>query len=374
VTATDKGSSRRAPGERLLFTPGPLTTDRRTRDAMTVDRGSRDDDFIALTARVRRRLIELAGADATHTCVPLQGSGTFAVEATLRTLVPRDGSIAVLVDGAYGARMAEIARTIGRRVVPWEVGETETIRPHALRDLLARDASITHVGLVHCETSTGRMHELDALLDAAGDRAVIVDAMSSFGAIAFDAGRCEAVVASANKCLEGVPGLAFALVRTSALERARGNAGSVVLDLEDQWRAMERTGQWRFTPPTHVVAALDTALDLHAREGGVAARRARYAESHRALVLGMRALGFQTVLPDVEQSPIIVAFDEPSGGAFSFERFHRALRDDGFVIYPGKLTQRASFRIGCIGAIDREDVEALLASVARARASAADVG
>lgn len=359
----------RAPGERLLFTPGPLTTDRRTRDAMMVDRGSRDDDFIAITARVRRRLVDLAGVSSSHTCVPIQGSGTFAVEATLRTLVPREGSIAVLVDGAYGARMAEIARTIGRRVVAWEVGETDPIRPQELADLLACDPSITHVGLVHCETSTGRLHDLDALLDAAGDRAVIVDAMSSFGAIALDAGRCDAIVASANKCLEGAPGLAYALVRTSALERARGNAGSIVLDLEDQWRAMERTGQWRFTPPTHVVAALDAALDLHAREGGVAARRSRYAESQRALVLGMRELGFRTVLPESEQSPIIVAFDEPTEGAFSFERFHRALREDGFVIYPGKLTKRASFRIGCIGAIDRSDIEALLASVARARQS-----
>jgi len=357
----------------LLLTPGPLTTARATREAMLRDWGSRDTDFIEMNARVRRRLLAVAGVGDGHECVPLQGSGTFAVEAALGTLVPRDGHLLILVNGAYGRRMAGICEVLGRRHTVVEAAEDTPVDPAALDAALAADGSVSHVAVVHCETTSGILNplaEVAAVAQRRG-RALLVDAMSSFGAIplgAPDAGAppiaFEAVMASSNKCLEGVPGLGYVIARRAALEASAGNAHSLALDLHDQWRAMEGNGQWRFTPPTHVLAALDAALDAHEREGGVAGRHARYARNCRVLVEGMRALGFETLLPDDLQAPIIVTFHVPADPAFRFEDFYARLASQGFVIYPGKLTVADSFRIGCIGALDERDLRMALHAIA----------
>lgn len=359
----------------LLLTPGPLTTSDQTRAAMNRDWGSRDIGFIRMSEAVRQRLARLAGVGATHVAVPVQGSGTFAVEAALQTLVPRDGKLLVLVNGAYGRRIVEIMRRIGRAAVMLPVPEHGAVPPDAVADALDADRSITDVALVHCETTTGLLNPLDGIARsvAARGRRLILDAMSSFGAVPIDAAAtpCTAVIGSANKGLEGVPGLGFVIADASYLARCDGNAVSLSLDLHAQWRGFEANGQWRFTPPVQVVAALSTALDQLDEEGGVAARHARYSRNCAALVTGMTALGFETYIePDV-QAPVIVTFRIPAGDWFDFEAFYAFLHARGVVVYPGKLTEEPSFRIGCIGAIGPADMkralDAIGAYVAEAR-------
>jgi 2-aminoethylphosphonate-pyruvate transaminase len=350
-----------------LLTPGPLTTSRTVKEAMLRDWGSRDAEFIKLNARVRERLVELAGGQGTHVCVPLQGSGTFIVEAMLGTLVPPSGKVAILVNGAYGKRMVRICEYLRRACVALEMAEDTPVSAAALDASLDADAAITHVVVVQCETTSGVLNPVEeiAAVTARHHRRLLVDAMSAFGALPLDAGRVpyDALVASSNKCLEGVPGVGFAIIRQTALEAARGNAHALSFDLHDQWAAMEKTGQWRFTPPTHVLAALDQALVEHAAEGGTAGRGARYARNCRILVDGLRALGFETLLPDVLQAPIIVTVRMPADPQFNFETLYDRLARRGYVIYPGKLTVADSFRIGCIGRLGEAEMRGALENI-----------
>lgn len=354
--------------EPILLTPGPLTTSATVKQAMLRDWGSRDAAFIALNRRIRERLLALAQAADSHVCVPVQGSGTFAVEATIGTLVPPGaGRLLVLVNGAYGRRMVRIAEVIGLAVTSLSWPEDEAVDAQALDQALAADPAITHVAVVHCETTSGILNPLQDVADicARHQRSLLIDAMSSFGALPIDARQTPfaAVMASANKCLEGVPGVGFALIRREALEAAKGNAPSLSLDLYDQWQGLEANGQWRFTPPTHVLAAFDQALDEHAAEGGVAGRGARYRRNHQILVEGMSALGFAMLVPPPLQAPIIVTFLMPADPRFVFTEFYDRLREKGYAIYPGKLTVAASFRIGCIGRIGEAEIRAALAAI-----------
>jgi len=357
------------PSERepLLLTPGPLTTSRTTREAMLRDWGSRDTDFIALNARVRDRLVDMAGARGSHVCVPVQGSGTFAIEATVGTLLPRDGKMLVLVNGAYGKRIMRICQMIGRAHAAIETAEDVPNDVDALDAALAADSSISHVAAIHCETTSGILNPIAAIAEtvARHGRSLMIDAMSAFGAIPLDATKVpfDALVASSNKCIEGLPGVGYAIIRESVIAAAAGNSHSLSLDLHDQWKAMEGNGQWRFTPPTHVLAGFDQALAEHAAEGGVAGRGGRYSANCRILVDGMRALGFETLLPDALQAPIIVTFHTPSDPAFEFKTFYDGLRQRGYVIYPGKLTAADTFRIGCIGHVFEADIRGALAAV-----------
>ena len=355
----------------LLLTPGPATTDIATKAAMLRDWGSWDDDFRAVTADIRRRLLAILGpAGRDFDCVPMQGSGSFVVEAMLGTLVPADGKALVLMNGAYGQRIARTLRVMGRAPVVLDTGDYLPPTPDEVDALLTGDGSITHVVAVHCETSSGILNPVEAIAEvvARHGRRLLVDAMSSFGALDLDPARLryDAVVASANKCLEGVPGFGWALVRRDALDQAAGNAHSLSLDLADQWRHMEATGQWRFTPPTHVVVALAAALDAYEAEGGLAARGARYEANRAALVEAMAGIGIRPFLePDV-MSPIIVTFRSPDHPAFDFPTFYQAVKRRGFVLYPGKLTEAETFRVGCIGQVTPADMRAAVAAMADA--------
>ena len=358
-----------SPKEPYLLTPGPLTTSRATKEAMLRDWGSRDTEFIAMNARVRDRLVELVGGVGTHVTVPMQGSGTFAVEAMLGTFVPRNGKVLILVNGAYGKRMARICDIIGRKFAVYETAEDTPPEPDRVAKALAADEGVTHVAIVHCETTSGILNPLEeiaALVARAGKR-LLIDAMSAFGAIALDSRKTafDAVAASSNKCIEGVPGLGFVICRKAALEETKGNAHSLALDLHDQWANMEKTKQYRFTPPTHVIAAFDRALAEHTAEGGVAGRGARYRNNCRILVEGMRAMGFKTLLSDALQAPIIVTFHTPADPKFVFEVFYDRLREKGYVIYPGKLTVADSFRIGCIGHLGETEMNGALEAIRR---------
>jgi 2-aminoethylphosphonate-pyruvate transaminase len=344
----------------ILLTPGPITTSLATKAAMLRDWGSWDAAFNAVTAEVRRKLLAVVHGEDTHVCVPLQGSGTFSVEAAVNTLVPRDGHVLVLINGAYGSRLAKLAQMMGRKVSTFETAEDVPTTPQDVDRLLEADPSITHVGLIHCETSTGILNplpEIAAVVQRHGRR-LIVDAMSSFAAIPIDARTTpfDAVIAASGKCVEGPPGMGFVLVRRSALEQCAGNSSSLSLDLHDQWTYMEKTTQWRYTPPTHVVVAFNAALDQHIAEGGQPARLARYTKNCDTLVAGMTELGFKLFLRPEIQAPIILTFHAPPDPAYNFKDFYARVRDKGFILYPGKLTTVETFRVGCIGAVGPDEM------------------
>jgi len=355
-------------GEPYLLTPGPLTTSKAVKDAMLKDWGSWDGEFRAMTADLRERLCALLGPDAQDfDCVPLQGSGSYVVEAMLGSFVPWDGKVLVLANGAYGQRAAETLRVMGKAHCVLDKGDYAPPRGPEITSMLEADPEITHVLAVHCETSSGILNPVQEISDAtyAAGRKLLIDSMSAFGAVPLDPRetRFEAVVSSANKCIEGVPGFGFVLARKSALEAAEGNSLSLSLDLHRQWAAMNKTGQWRFTPPTHVVAAFIEALRAHEAEGGVAARGARYSENRDVLVSGMRDLGFVTLLNDDWLSPIITTFFCPAHENFDFTKFYEGMKERGFILYPGKLTRAESFRVGHIGQVDAHVMRGVVQAV-----------
>jgi len=344
----------------ILLTPGPLTTTSRTKEAMLSDWGSWDTSFNQLTASVCKDIVDIVNGQGTHVCVPMQGSGTFSVEAALGTLVPKSGKVLVPANGAYCHRIARILTYLQRDVVVLEHNEDEPANPKRIEEALKADPSITHVAVVHCETSAGILNPLHdiALVVAQQNRHLIVDAMSSFAAIPIDLSTTpiDALIAASGKCLEGVPGMGFVVIRQKVLEASAGNSHSLALDLHDQWVYMQKTGQWRYTPPTHVLAALRVALDQFHEEGGVSARNARYQKNCAALVAGMRTLGLQTYLSDDVQAPIIVTFHSPDHPNFQFSKLYEGVKAQGFILYPGKLTQVETFRVGCIGAIESKHI------------------
>ncbi len=350
-------------GEPYLLTPGPLTTSYTVKEAMLRDWGSRDFDFRQMTTDIRTKLLAMAGDVASdYDCVPVQGSGTFSVEAMCGSLVPRDARTLVLVNGAYGKRIAKILACLGRDHVVIDKGDYLPPRGPEIAAALRADPAISHVIVVHCETSSGILNPMQEIADAVhgAGRKLLIDSMSAFGALPLDVRDIPfaAMVSSANKCIEGVPGFGFVIARKEELEAARGVSHSLSLDLHDQWVSMNKTRQWRFTPPTHVLAAFAEALRLHEEEGGVAGRGARYSRNRDVLVEGMRALGFETLLRDEWLAPIILTFFNPAHPKYDFEAFYEGMSDRGFVIYPGKLTVADSFRIGCIGRLDEHVMHA----------------
>jgi 2-aminoethylphosphonate-pyruvate transaminase len=354
-----------------LFTPGPLTTSRTVKQAMLRDLGSRDPEFISLIARVRTELLAVAGVtkESGWECVPMQGSGTFGIESVISTVVPRDGVLVVASNGAYGRRMVTIGKRHGMEVVNVEFHEEKRVEPgvvrEALRSVSGRPALLA---CVHCETTTGLTNPIDAIGEVAREAGAeyMVDSMSGFGALPVQAAAIPGltwVVSSSNKCVEGVPGLSFAIGRRSSLAACDGRARTLALDIQDQWKGLESDGQFRFTPPTHVLLALDQALAELKAEGGPARRLERYGRVQRIVVAGLRELGYRTLLPDELLSPIITSFRYPETPAFDFARFSRTLRERGYVIYPGKVSNAACFRVGSIGRLRESDAEGLVRAI-----------
>lgn len=361
-------------GEPFLLTPGPLTTAWRVKQAMLRDWGSWDADFREMTARMRGELLALADdPDGLYDCVPIQGSGTYAVEAMLSSFIPKDGKALVLANGAYGKRAVETLSCLGRYHSVIDKGDYMPPRGEEVAEALRADPAISHVVVIHCETSSGILNPVAEIAEAvkAHGRKLLIDSMSAFGAVELSARELgyEAMVSSANKCIEGVPGFGFVIARKDSLEASRGRSHSVSLDLHAQWDYLNRTGQWRFTPPTHVVAAFLEALAMHRAEGGVAGRGERYARNRDTLVSGMRELGFETLLADGWMSPVIVTFFNPADPAFDFKQFYELMKERGFIIYPGKLTVVDSFRIGCIGRMDSQVMERVVKAAAESLAA-----
>src|SRR5262245_50726225 len=336
---------------------------------MLRDLGSRDREFTEVVRTVRRGLLEVAGVsqEQGYEAVPMQGSGTFGVEALLTCAAPPGGKWLIVSNGAYGERMARICQV--HRIAHAVLRCPEDTRPDpaALDQALAADPSVTGVAAVHCETTTGILNPAEEIGRVAKlhGKTFALDSMSAFGGVEFDLRASEAdfLVSSSNKCLEGVPGLSFCLCRRNALLATAGWARTLSLDLFDQWQALEQSGQFRFTPPTHVVLALARALQELAAEGGVPGRAARYRANQATLLAGMRALGFVEYLPPHLQGPIITSFRYPADPRFDFPTFSGQLNDLGFVIYPGKVSGADCFRIGTIGRIFPDDVRALLRAI-----------
>ena len=354
--------------DKALFTPGPLTTSRAVKQAMLRDLGSRDHAFIDVVREIREGLVALAGgAPGAYEAIPLQGSGTFAIEAVLTSTVAPDGKVLVMINGAYGHRMMRICLMAGVACTSIEFPEDSVPEPNAVERCLAESPDVSHVAVVHCETTTGIINpieELGAAVHEAG-RIYFVDAMSSFGAVPLDVAACHVdyVVSSANKCIEGVPGFSFVIAKHDTLVATEGYARSLCFDLYDQWRGLERNGQFRFTPPTHALLAFRQALAELEQEGGVAGRAARYRANYEVLTEGMRAMGFTEYLVPELQGYIITSFRYPDHPNFDFEEFYNRLNQKDVVIYPGKVSDADCFRIGTIGRIFESDVRALLAAI-----------
>jgi len=354
----------------ILLTPGPLTTSPATRQAMLRDWGSWDAAFNQMTSDICRDLLAIVSGQKDFVCVPMQGSGTFSVEAALGSLVPRDAVVLVPNNGAYCTRLLKILERLGVASVELTFRDDEPASVARIEDMFRREPRITHVAQVHLETSAGLLNPLDdiAALCKQHNKSLIVDAMSSFGALPIDVskGGIDAVISASGKCLEGVPGMGFVIVRRTLLEASAGISRSLALDLHDQYAYMTKTTQWRFTPPTHVVAALRAALDQFIAQGGQPARGARYRRNCAALIDGMASLGFKPFLDAAVQAPVIVTFHAPRDPAYDFKRFYEAVRDAGYVLYPGKLTEVETFRVGCIGAIDANEMFNAVAAIGRA--------
>jgi 2-aminoethylphosphonate-pyruvate transaminase len=354
--------------DKILFTPGPLTTSRTVKQAMLRDLGSRDFEFIQTVADIRARLLQLASVTKDdYTAIIMQGSGTFGLEAVITSAIPPDGKLLVIVNGAYGRRIEAIAKTHKIPTVALACPEDSKPDLVLIEATLAADRAITDVAVIHCETTSGILNPIEAigaLVKKAGRR-YFVDTMSSFGAVPLNLADCaiDYLVTSSNKCIEGVPGFSIILAKRATLLQTEGYARTVSLNLLTQLQGLEKDGQFRFTPPTHALLAFHHALLELEAEGGIAARAARYRANHDALMAGMSAFGFETYLQPADQSYIITSFRYPKHPNFSFERFYQALNDKGYVIYPGKVGSADCFRIGTIGRIFPSDVRDLLSAI-----------
>ncbi len=352
----------------LLFTPGPLTTSSTVKAAMQRDFGSRDARFIAIIAEIRQQLVTL-GTERPDlwTCVLMQGSGTFGVEGTLGTIVPREGTLLVAQNGAYGRRLIDLAQRIGIATQSLVWPENAQVDPHVIDAHLAQHPEIDVVACVHSETTSGIVNpiaEVGAVVKKHG-KLLIADAMSSFGGVPLDldAANIDALVSSSNKCIEGVPGFSFVLVRRALLDACAGRARSVSLDVYAQGQELDRSGQFRFTPPTQVLAAFHQALAELLEEGGIAVRNARYLRNRSTLLRGLEQLGLKTWLPPELQGAIITSVCYPDDPRFDFPAFYEALAARGFTLYPGKVSQANCFRVGTIGQLFPADFVALTAAM-----------
>lgn len=357
--------------EYLLLTPGPLSTSEAVREAMLKDWCTWDDDYNKeIVEVIRTKLVNLATQQKGYTSVLMQGSGTASVEATIGSAIDKNGKLLVVDNGAYGARIAQIADYLN---IPCHVvSPGETSQPHLnkVETALASDPTISHVAIVHCETTTGMLNPIKDVAELAKrhNKTVILDAMSSFGGIPMDIGELgiDFMISSANKCIQGVPGFGFVVAKQSELEKCQGRARSLSLDLYDQWHCMEANhGKWRFTSPTHTVRAFYQALLELEQEGGIEARHQRYHTNQQTLVKGMRSLGFETLLSDDLHSPIITSFYSPADESYQFKQFYNLLKARGFVIYPGKVSNADCFRIGNIGEVYPEDIERLIEAISQ---------
>lgn len=347
-----------------LLTPGPLTTTNTVKSVMMFDHCTWDDDYKQITLDIRKGLLKLAHAsEEEYTVVLMQGSGTFGVESVLSSVVGKDEKLLIITNGAYGERMVDIAKYSGINYVVYSEDYDKVPSAEKVADLLAQDPSITHVTMVHGETTSGILNDIESVAKVvkAQGKVFIVDAMSSFGGIDIDVAglKIDFIISSANKCIQGVPGFSFIICNRASLMASKGKARSLSLDLYGQWETMDKDGKWRFTSPTHVVLAFEQAMKELEVEGGIPARAKRYRENNELLIKRMREMGIKPYIDNEHQGPIITTFYYPENHNFSFNEMYSYIKERGYAIYPGKVTSAETFRIGNIGEIYKEDIEKL---------------
>lgn len=359
---------------KTLFTPGPLSTAPLVRQALLKEYGSREPKFLEIVKGIRTNVLKVGGFSSDFDVVIMQGSGTMAVEAVVSTVVPKNGKILTICDGAYGKRIFEMTKVHQIPAVKLEFGEEDAIDIKKVEECLMSNEGITHLSVIHSETTTGKINDVGKLakmiakLPANKRPSIIVDAMSSFGGVDIDfQNEIDYLITSANKCIEGVPGFGLVIARKEAMKKSAGNARTLSLDFISQWKSMEETGQFRYTPPTHVLVGFSTALDLLQEEGGVKKRMERYKNNQKMLLEGMGMLGFKTLLDPSLQGHIITSFLYPEHKNWNWEKFYNKLYDRGFVLYPGKLTNKDCFRIGTIGALNKNNFTALLKTISEVK-------
>jgi 2-aminoethylphosphonate-pyruvate transaminase len=359
------------PPRKILLNPGPTTTSDTVKGALVMsDLCPREADFGAIVSAVRRDLLAVAEADAAeHTAILLSGPGTAAVEAALGSLVPPGGRVLILANGAYGARAGEIAAALRLPARVWEMPWTVRPDPAALAaELDGPGGPFTHAFWVHHETTTGLLNPLRAYGAVCRAQGVttIVDGMSSFAGLplALRDEPVDLLISSANKCLQGMPGVSFVLARRAALAASAGIRRSVALDLHRLEGSLAAGGQFLFTPPVQVVHALARALTETLAET-VAGRAARYRACYETMLAGMENLGFAPLLPRALHSGLLTAFCTPSWPRFSFAALHDHLYARGITLYPGKLPGADTFRVANMGALVPADLAAFVAEVGR---------
>ena len=347
-----------------LLTPGPLTTTDTVKQQMMFDHCTWDDDYKQITQEIRKGLLKLAHvSEDEYTAVLMQGSGTFGVESVLTSVIGSGDELLICANGAYGERMADIADHAGIKHQVYNEHYNKVPNAQRIGEMLDADPAITHVSMVHSETTSGILNDIESVTKAvkAAGKTMIVDAMSSFAGVDIPVGELQLdfLISSANKCIQGVPGFSFIICRRKALDQCEGKARSLSLDLYDQWKTMQADGKWRFTSPTHVVLAFAKALEELDEEGGIEARSRRYQENNRYLISHMKAMGFIPYVSEEHQGPIITTFFYPENRNYTFDEMYRYIKERGYAIYPGKVTDADTFRIGNIGEIYLEDMEKL---------------
>jgi len=355
----------------LLLLPGPVQTRPEVRAAAAQDYAPWDNDFRVVYAEIRERVLAIAGGiPGEHATLPLQGCGHFLMEAALRTFVPPGGKVLIPQNGAYADRALRLAREAGRQVVVLPGPDTRGVTAEEVAAALAADPAIGHVAMVHNETGSGIVNDpavIGPVVRAAGRR-LILDSVSAFGVLPLrlaDHPEVDAVLFTSGKCLEGLPGIGFAVARVDRVTAAAGHAGSWSFDLSDVYQHALRVGwgSFRFTPPVQALAAFRVALDLYEAEGGQVARLARYRENARVLYDGVRALGLTPYLDWSEQGPVVITVHQPADPAFALQPCVDALKARGVLISNFYNSRASSFRIGCIGAVTPEDMRRAVAAI-----------
>lgn len=344
-----------------LLTPGPLTTTDTVKREMLADHCTWDDDYKQITQKIRRELLELAHvSEKDYTVVLMQGSGSFGVESVITSVVGDDEKLLIVANGAYGERMVGIAEHARISYALYEEEYDKIPSAERVEKLLEEDPAITHVAMVHSETTSGILNDIASVAEVvkAAGKTMIVDAMSSFGGVDIEVGKLgiDFIISSANKCIQGVPGFSFIICNRQKLMESAGKARSLSLDLYDQWKTMEKDGKWRFTSPTHTVLAFAKAMEELKEEGGIPARSKRYYDNNRLLIRKMKEMGIQAYIGEEHQGPIITTFFYPEHHNFSFQEMYEFIKERGYAIYPGKVTNADTFRIGNIGEIYEEDI------------------
>lgn len=346
-----------------LLTPGPLTTSEMVKKEMLFDRCTWDDEYKSITQKIRKEILNIAMAtQEKYTTVLMQGSGSFGVESVMQSVLSKNDKCLIIVNGAYGRRIVEMAIKLEKKYEIYEISYDKIPKISEIREMLLIDREITHIAMVHCETTTGILNPLEEIAAVSKEfgKTLIIDAMSSFGGIPIKVEELEIdfLISSANKCIQGVPGFSFIIANIEKLKRCKKNAKSLCLDLYEQWIDMDKDGKWRYTSPTHVVAAFSKAIDELIEEGGVKARYERYKNNNKHLIKNFEKLGFKVYIDEKYQSPIITTFKYDSLN-FGFQEFYDFVKNREYVIYPGKLIDAETFRIGNIGEIYLDDIEKL---------------